>query len=90
MKPHQMPRSFPETLHLSDAPPPKSYAFQKSQIPRINKNFIFIPNPDIVSWQFPPVKHIIKNSPEDLILHFSYISIYKSIHFLQRYGLAMS
>ena len=29
-------------------------------------NFIFIPNPDIASWQFPPVKHIIKKVWSDL------------------------
>ena len=26
----------------------------------IYQNFNFIPNPDIASWQFPPIKHIIK------------------------------
>ena len=55
-------------LILSDPPPLKSYAFhslrgvQSSNILKIYLNFIFIPNPDIASWQFPPVKLIMKKS----------------------------
>ena len=55
-------------LILSDPPPLKSYAFhslrgvQSINILKIYLNFIFIPNPDIASWQFPPVKLIMKKS----------------------------
>ena len=55
-------------LILSDPPPPKSYAFHSLRgvlsinILKIYLNFIFIPNPDIASWQFPPVKLIMKKS----------------------------
>ena len=55
-------------LILSDPPPLKSNVFHSPRgvlsinILKIYLNFIFILNPDIASWQFPPVKHIMKKS----------------------------
>ena len=47
-------------LHWSHPLPLKSYAFQHSPHFKNILHFIFIPNPDIASWQFLPVKHRTK------------------------------
>ena len=58
---YQMLSSFSETAltihHLKGVMP-----FNTVRIFKIYLNFIFLPNPDIASYQFPPVNHILKKS----------------------------
>ena len=70
MRAYQMLRSLPETaLNFARSTPSEELCLSQSAGRAVNQyfkdiylNIIFIPNPDIASWQFPPVKHIMKKS----------------------------